>query len=790
MIITNSIRTHALIVFVATCVTILLEILLPKLIGLRIPGFNLFQILPFYYIGLSLGAIATYFIRPKSPVSFSVFACCLGVSVLVAAIGIVFFTSETHVQIASVIPFAVTGALLGSAFREHDQNIIYFADLSGFAFGTGIIALFLPLVGAETLILLSILLPLTIGLWTWTNKKLRYVTTGLSLGLLIFVLSTAIVKVPEPLAWDFFKLNNKVTDNNSGKHNFWNLYKKQEGEYFGSIIATQWDFVSRTDLVKANQSIGTMVFPPEKLHSFGATNPLYEAPYTYELYYNGFYSNSVRAAGYLKEHFGFATPDAKALIIGLGGGTDVHFLKANGITDITGAEIKQATIALMTSPQGQWASGGTYDHVDYQLADGRTFVRHTEHLFDLIHISFAELYFPFPYSRIYVESYLYTVEAFQSYWQRLSDDGTLYVSKFGSFSGHGNNEVYKLILTAMQALYDKGIEYPERHLQIIGMDTDFEYLENSEITLVYIAKQAISEERYTNDIQPTIQAPYVNVYSPLATSQSEQESYFLGQEIQLFAEALRSSTTAEYFASRDPGLRPATDERPFFYTFDKFRSFGEQNLRLVSGLTLGLILIPCLILIRLQTRAFGARTMTNLGALALLGVSFGLLQVSLMQQFHIFLGNPAYSLLAIFCVYPALSGLGSLITRNSSLNSVLIGLATLVISAFTIQLAIAPFLETLRIDSIPLRVVIVSIVIAPLAIASGVFFPWLLKRVPESNQSIQPLLFAWNMAFVLLGVTYSVNASSIWGISPVYQIAVLGYLGLLPFIYFLRTKPA
>src|SRR5690606_1029823 len=427
-----------------------------------------------------------------------------------------------------------------------------------------------------TLILACVLLPLTIGLWTWTKKKQRYLTAGLSFGLLLFLLSVAISKVPEPLPWDFFKLHNKVTDNDSGKHHFWNLYKKQEGEHYANIIATQWDFVSRTDLVKATKSIGTMVWAPKDLQSFGAVNPLYQAPFTYELYYNGYYSNSVRAAGYLREHFGFARPNAKALIIGLGGGTDVHFLKANGISDITGAEIKQATIALMTSPQGQAASGSIYDDVDYKLADGRTFVRHTEHLFDLIHISFAELYFPFPYSLIYVESYLYTVEAFQSYWQRLTDDGALYVSKFGSFSRRGSDETYKLILTAMQALYNQGIDYPEHYLQIIGMHTDFQYLDNNEITLVYVSKQPITEARYAADIQPKIRLPYVDVYSPVTETQATQQPYFLGQEIEAFANALRTNTTNDYFASRGAGLQPATDERPFFYTFDGYRKFGEE----------------------------------------------------------------------------------------------------------------------------------------------------------------------------------------------------------------------
>jgi hypothetical protein len=130
-------------------------------------------------------------------------------------------------------------------------------------------------------------------------------------------------------------------------------------------------------------------------------------------------------------------------------------------------------------------------------------------------------------------------------------------------------------------------------------------------------------------------------------------------------------------------VRPATDDRPYFYDFFRWRSlprfmraYGKRWLtRLELGyvvvvfalaevIVVGIVLI-LLPLVRLRrSRGVQAGRLATCGYFTLLGLGFMMLEMICVLRFTQFLGNPIYAAACVLSSFLVFSGLGSAASRR------------------------------------------------------------------------------------------------------------------------------
>lgn len=111
-----------------------------------------------------------------------------------------------------------------------------------------------------------------------------------------------------------------------------------------------------------------------------------------------------------------------ALVIGAGGGNDVAFALANGVQHVDAVEIDPRIVELGTRyhPEHPYSDPRVSVHID----DARAFLKRTQTTYDLVIFALPDsLVLASNASSIRLESYLFTLEAFEDVRDRLSPNG-------------------------------------------------------------------------------------------------------------------------------------------------------------------------------------------------------------------------------------------------------------------------------------------------------------------------------------------------------------------------------
>jgi spermidine synthase len=158
----------------------------------------------------------------------------------------------------------------------------------------------------------------------------------------------------------------------------------------------------------------------------------------------------------------------RVAIVGGGGGRDILCALKAGATDIEVAELNPGVIDAVSGRFGAF-SGDIYHckGVTAHASEGRAFLTRSRGGYDLIQISLIDSWAATAAGAFTLaENNLYTVEAFQLYYARLSDDGLVATSRWRA--GPFPLEAGRLVLLNQQALRGLGVEHPERHLLVMS----------------------------------------------------------------------------------------------------------------------------------------------------------------------------------------------------------------------------------------------------------------------------------------------------------------------------------
>ena len=482
----------------------------------------------------------------------------------------------------------------------------------------------------------------------------------------------------------------------------------------------------------------------------------------------------------------------KVLVLGAGGGGDVLLALYHGARAVDAVELNPQISDLVEDTYADFA-GRVYDdpRVRLHAREARGFVAQSDERYDLIHIGLLD---SFGASGAGVqslnESYIYTVEAIRDYLDVTAPGGIVAITRWLKLPPRDS---LKLVATAAQALATTGSVDPAQQLALIrSWNTTTLLVRNRPLTRDDVnAIRRFSEPRsFDTAWLPGIEESQVNRYNIL------DEAYFFDG-----ASALLSSQAAEYAGRYKFHIEPATDDKPYYFHFFKWRTLPEiMAVRKVGGAaliewgylilvaTLAQALVAGLLLILLPLsrarRSWPAGTAPRTGAyFLLLGLAFLFIEMAFIQKFILFLSHPLYSVAVVLSSFLVFAGIGSAVSATLAGKIGADECSTIKLVAWCILALALSYVLVLPwvFDRLigypdPLRIAVSITLIAPLATCMGMPFPLGLRRVARAAPDFIP--WAWGIngfASVVSAVLATLLAIE-FGFNVVVLLALLMYL--------------
>jgi hypothetical protein len=494
----------------------------------------------------------------------------------------------------------------------------------------------------------------------------------------------------------------------------------------------------------------------------------------------------------------------RVLVLGAGAGADVLQARYHGARAIDAVELNPQLIDLVQQRYGDY-SGRPYSApgVRVHVAEARGFVAGSNEHYDLIQVALLDA-FSASSAGLYAlsESYVYTSEALQDYLKHLTPGGLLAITRWVTLPPR---DTLKLFATAVAALEAGGAAQPGRQLALIrGWKTVTLLLKNGAFSAAEIAaiQQFCRARSFDAEYYPGIAAGDANRYNLL-----DQSYFFEG------AQALLGAGRADFSARYKFDIEPASDDRPYFFHFFKWRTLpellalrGQGGMPLLDwgypiliatliqaiAVALALILLPLRFLAREPDAAAippGLRGRVALYFLVL-GLGFMFVEIAFIQKFILFLSHPLYAVAVVLCAFLIFAALGSRFSGRFSLapRRPLWPFALIVLLALAYLLALPPLFRELMALPDLAKIAVAVALIAPLAFAMGMPFPLGLASVAAQAETLLP--WAWGIngfASVVAAILATVLAIHL-GFNAVVGLALLLY-GAAAWVFPQRQPP-
>jgi spermine/spermidine synthase len=470
-------------------------------------------------------------------------------------------------------------------------------------------------------------------------------------------------------------------------------------------------------------------------------------------------------------------------VIGAGGGSEVLSALAHGADDVTAVELNPQMVDLVARDFRAF-SGELYAdrRVRVVRSEARRFIAESTERYDLIQISLVD---SFGASAAGVQaltaSHLYTVEALTDFVRHLQPNGLLVITRWMQVPPR---DIVKLFATAVVALEGLQLNPAPRMAVIRSWNTATLIVKRSPLDAGELAalRHFCDERSFDVDYAPGLMRTESNRYNVL------DDSYVFDA-----ASALLGPQSDDFFERYKFFVRPATDERPYFFHFFKWRVLPELlRLRARGGLPLiewgyliliaGLIqaLLASLVLILLPLFRHSApsraepliRLIVYFGAI---GFAFLFLEIAFIQQLTLFLGHPLYAVAVVLASFLVFAGIGSGVSERLGERWKRAIPVTVAIAAL-VELISLRLLLGLTLGMQPMIKVALSIaLVAPLALLMGMPFPIGLKRLSRTDATAIPWAWGINGTASVLSSMCATLIAVHFGFSAVVASAALLY---------------
>lgn len=767
-------RTTAVGLFLVSLAVLVLEIGLTRILSVTVWYHFSFAAVSLALLGMSAGAIVVYVRRarwlPEGRPAGGPLAVAAALFALATAAAITLYLQfdprgdvvdgvtlfRLLPALLFVVPFTLGGVVVSLVLTAWPRDVgrLYFWDLVGAGLGGVLVVLALDVVSGPTLALWLSFVAAAAALLFARDGAGRRARTLVVASLVVTGLAAA-----TNTAWSWLRIRYTKSYDEGAMvlvHEEWgptarltvfDKHWSREGGVYGWGLSETWSGPTIPELwVEQDASAGTPITgyqgDPAALRHLGydVTSVVY----------------------YLRE-----APDVA--VIGLGGGRDALTALHFGARHVTGIEINPDMVDLVRERFADFA-GHLYEdpRVTVAVADGRSFLAHTDRRFDLIQVSLIDSWAASAAGAyVLAENSLYTVEAFETYWDRLADDGILSISRW--VMSQRPPELLRLASLALATMRAHDIRDPGRHLAVVSYRNKVGSLlfKRTPFTPAELSRLAEVSGRMGFDLAYLPGAPdNWPAFEELLAAYGDLESYW-------------ASATAD--------IAPPTDDRPFFFlmlrladVFDDTRPYelglpyNATAVRTLGGLFVvvaGLVLL--LVLAPLQWFAkHGLAGAPHRGRFLLwfacIGLGFILIEIPLFQHFILFLGHPTYALSVVLSTLLVASGLGSLLTDRVPPERALararwaLGAVTVLglVTAFGLDEVLAAALGLPLAARISLSVVL----LVPLGLVMGMPFPLGIKTITaEGAEPLVPWVWGVNGATSVLSTVLAFVLALLYG---------------------------
>jgi spermidine synthase len=458
------------------------------------------------------------------------------------------------------------------------------------------------------------------------------------------------------------------------------------------------------------------------------------------------------------------SPRERVLIIGAGGGFDVLLALRGGAQAITAVEVNADILQAVERFIPPARNVYHLPAVTLVRGDGRQMVRRTAQAYDLIVLPQVYTGAAQPQGGALVENYVLTAEAFEDYLAHLTPEGRLVVQV------HDAAEALKTALMGVEAFARRGVTGPQalHHLLILQEAPD------------------------TQDAPIPINAPLVILRNTPYTAAESHQQATIARAMQVMPLFMPHDATASPLAaplrrvtelSTEPWalgatLRPATDDRPFFY-----ETHADQAplVWVVLAVLLGVLGLHVWHYARQRTVHAPATPSTAwLPFFAATGCAALLVQSALLQRYMLVLGSPTLTLVVLLVPLLCCGGVGSLASAalsDQTLSRVVPWSCIALGVLLGLYLAAFPALRTL-LGHQPLlaRVLGTMLLFAPLGVLMGLPFPMALRLLSPRSATLSPWIWGVNMVAGVLGSVAAVSLAVARGFQSVVIVGALIYV--------------
>jgi hypothetical protein len=569
--------------------------------------------------------------------------------------------------------------------------------------------------------------------------------------------------------------------NASTLHGLQPIWSKGRVDTRENIAAEAWNAISRVRIYRPVRAVPEMWGPSPRMPPVtfdlmhlnidnDASTPIYK--YKDGLKEFDFLHYDVTSLAYSIRKGG------SAAIIGVGGGRDALAAAADGFNRIVGIEVNCNIVDLVTRRLGWFTNLAHLPGLELHCDEGRSYLSRTREKFDIIQASMVDTWAATSAGAMTLsENSLYTVDGWEVFYNHLKPGGLLTFSRWSE--GRNPVETLRMFAVGWATLLQEGVASPGDRIALIN---------SGRISTLLLSNRPLSAQDIGRIRLTARDMDFSVFFLPGQTSAIP--------ELRQVADAhsLEALSRLRYLGALD--YSPVYDSAPFFFNFVRFGQLlispsvlGSSavvagNVRALAILVcfmiaaLFLLIIAIGILLTRWAGLPGARDLTLAGGalyFVSIGLGFMLVEMSMMQQLSLLLGQPIYSLVLVLAGLILSSGLGSLASERLHLPSNAISrMPALVVSVMLVCYAISalPLVHRFVAEQFWVRAVICLAMITPCGFLMGFCFPVGLRRMRELGRDDT---LAWMWALNGGASVFATFVASV--LSMQFSIAVPAFVG-------------
>ena len=485
--------------------------------------------------------------------------------------------------------------------------------------------------------------------------------------------------------------------------------------------------------------------------------------------------------GYYIQH------DPSVLVIGAGGGRDILSALVFGAKSVTAVEINKDIIRTVNGRFGDFTGHLDRDpRVRFVNDEARSYVARSKERFDTIQISLIDTWAATAAGAFVLsENSLYTVEAWTTFLQHLTDDGILSVSRW--YFQDRPAEMYRTTTLAVEALRAVGVTDPRRHIVVIrNMQLANRPADTPDgVGTILVSRRPLSDAELDTLDRESARLQFDVPFSPRRVT---DETY-----VRLTTPEGR----AEFLRAYPVNVAAPTDDSPFFFNMLRLRDvvrpelldFGKLSLNMKAVATLAVLLVTvsfltavCILLPLWLTR--DRVNLSGAGALLVyfisIGLGFMLIETSQMQRLIIALGHPTYGLSVVLFALLLSSGIGSYLTAGiteplaARLGRGRLLAAVAVLAVFgLITPTVVRWIEPMTTS---VRILAAVALLFPAGLMMGMAFPLGMKLAAGRASDLTAWFWGLNGAASVMASVLSVCIALTWSISTAFWVGWLCYV--------------